>query len=66
MVLTNVLGNGVSTRGIKVTTDSGWFAVRPSGAENRYKVCAESLRDTDHLVQIQAETRGVVDAALQG
>jgi len=49
-----------------VTTDSGWFAARPSGTEDKYKIYAESLRDADHLAQIQAEAREVVDAALQG
>ena len=65
-VLTNAPGNGALIGGIKVTTDSGWFAARPSGTEDKYKIYAESLRDADHLAQIQAEAREVVDAALQG
>ena len=65
-VLTNAPGNGAPIGGIKVTTDSGWFAARPSGTEDKYKIYAESLRDADHLAQIQAEAREVVDAALQG
>ena len=51
---------------MKVTTENAWFAARPSGTEDVYKIYAESLRDADHLAQIQAEAREVVDAALQG
>lgn len=65
-VLTNAPGNGAPIGGIKVTTDSGWFAARPSGTEDKYKIYAESLRDADHLAQIQTEARDVVAAALQG
>ena len=65
-VLTNAPGNEAPIGGIKVTTDSGWFAARPSGTEDKYKIYAESLRDADHLAQIQAEAREVVDAALRG
>ena len=64
--MTNAPGNEAPIGGIKVTTDSGWFAARPSGTEDKYKIYAESLRDADHLAQIQAEAREVVDAALRG
>ena len=64
-VLTQAPGNGAAVGGIKVTTDSGWFAARPSGTEDKYKIYAESLRDPGHLAQIQQEARQVVDAALQ-
>lgn len=64
-VLTNAPGNGAAIGGIKVTTDSGWFAARPSGTEDKYKIYAESLKDADHLRQIQSEAKDVVDAALR-
>ena len=65
-ILTEAPGNGAAIGGIKVTTASGWFAARPSGTEDKYKIYAESLRDAGHLAQIQAEAKVVVDAALQG
>ena len=64
-VLTDAPGNGAAIGGIKVTTDSGWFAARPSGTEDKYKIYAESLKDADHLQRIQAEAKHVVDAALE-
>ncbi len=63
-VLSKAPGNGATIGGIKVTTDSGWFAARPSGTEDKYKIYAESLRDADHLAQLQAEAKDVVNAAL--
>ncbi|MGA2490281.1 MAG: phosphoglucomutase (alpha-D-glucose-1,6-bisphosphate-dependent) [Anaerolineales bacterium] len=51
--------------GIKVVTDKGWFAARPSGTENVYKIYAESFVSEDHLSQIQAEAQAIVDAALK-
>ncbi|MCW4355438.1 phosphoglucomutase (alpha-D-glucose-1,6-bisphosphate-dependent) [Hoyosella sp. YIM 151337] len=65
-ILTKAPGNGQSLGGLKVCTDSGWFAARPSGTEDVYKIYAESFRDRDHLSQIQAEARAVVSAALGG
>ena len=50
--------------GLKVTTENGWFAARPSGTEDAYKIYAESFRGRDHLTQIQSEAREIVAAAL--
>ncbi|MDU5843615.1 MAG: phosphoglucomutase, alpha-D-glucose phosphate-specific, partial [Cutibacterium avidum] len=52
--------------GIKVITENAWFAARPSGTENKYKIYAESLRDAAHLAAVQTEAREIVDKALQG
>ncbi len=62
--LTEAPGNGASIGGLKVTTESAWFAARPSGTEDVYKIYAESFRGPDHLAQVQAEARDVVGAAL--
>ncbi|MEQ3549329.1 phosphoglucomutase (alpha-D-glucose-1,6-bisphosphate-dependent) [Pseudonocardia nematodicida] len=62
--LTRAPGNDAPIGGLKVTTDSGWFAARPSGTEDVYKVYAESFRGPDHLELIQSEAREVVSAAL--
>jgi len=62
--LTHAPGNGAAIGGLKVTTASAWFAARPSGTENVYKIYAESLRGADHLAQVQAEAKLVVDAVL--
>jgi phosphoglucomutase len=64
-VLTHAPGNGAAIGGLKVATASGWFAARPSGTEDVYKVYGESFQGPDHLAQIQQEARGVVSAALQ-
>ena len=50
--------------GLKVATENGWFAARPSGTEDVYKIYAESFRGPEHLAQIQEEARDVVSAAL--
>ena len=63
-VLTEAPGNGAAIGGLKVTTASGWFAARPSGTENIYKIYAESFRGADHLRRILAEAKTIVDAAL--
>ncbi len=63
-VLTNAPGNGAAIGGLKVTTESGWFAARPSGTEDVYKIYGESFRGPEHLAQIQEEARSVVSAAL--
>jgi phosphoglucomutase len=62
--LTEAPGNGARIGGLKVTTDSAWFAARPSGTEDVYKIYAESFQGPDHLAQVQAEAREVVSAAL--
>ena len=64
--LTTAPGNGAAIGGLKVTTESGWFAARPSGTEDVYKIYAESFKGAEHLGQIQAEARDVVGAALAG
>ncbi len=63
-VLTRAPGNGAEIGGIKVCTESGWFAARPSGTENTYKIYAESLRGEEHLRQIQAAARELVTRVL--
>jgi phosphoglucomutase len=65
-VLTSAPGNGAPIGGLKVATDSGWFAARPSGTEDVYKIYAESFGGPDHLARIQEEARAVVSAALKG
>ena len=62
--LTEAPGNGAAIGGLKVTTDSAWFAARPSGTEDVYKIYAESFRGPDHLAKVQEEARAVVSAAL--
>jgi len=64
-ILTNAPGNGAAIGGIKVTTASGWFAARPSGTEDKYKIYAESLLSPDHLARIQDEAKQVVADALR-
>jgi phosphoglucomutase len=59
-ILTTAPGNGESIEGLKVITDEGWFAVRPSGTEAVYKLYAESFRDRAHLERIQAEAQALV------
>ncbi|HYO36410.1 MAG TPA: phosphoglucomutase (alpha-D-glucose-1,6-bisphosphate-dependent) [Geodermatophilus sp.] len=62
--LTEAPGNGASVGGLKVTTENAWFAARPSGTEDVYKVYAESFRGPEHLARVQEEARAVVSAAL--
>jgi phosphoglucomutase len=64
--LTEAPGNGAAIGGLKVTTDNAWFAARPSGTEDVYKIYAESFKGPDHLAQVQDEAREVVTAALSG
>jgi len=59
-ILTNAPGNGESIGGLKVVTDNGWFAVRPSGTEDVYKLYAESFHDRAHLARIQREAQALV------
>ncbi|MGZ4620236.1 MAG: phosphoglucomutase, alpha-D-glucose phosphate-specific, partial [Frankiaceae bacterium] len=63
-VLDKAPGNGAPIGGIKVITDAAWFAARPSGTEDVYKIYAESFRGADHLQQVLADAQTVVDAAL--
>jgi phosphoglucomutase len=62
--LTAAPGNGAPIGGLKVVTENGWFAARPSGTEDVYKIYAESFRDREHLRRIQEEARSIVSAAL--
>ena len=64
--LTTATGNGAPIGGLKVTTASGWFAARPSGTEDVYKIYAESFQGPNHLARIQDEARRVVANALRG
>ncbi len=62
--LTEAPGNGAKIGGLKVVTENAWFAARPSGTEDVYKIYAESFNGRDHLAQVQEEAREVVSAAL--
>jgi phosphoglucomutase len=62
--LTEAPGNGARIGGLKVTTENAWFAARPSGTEDVYKIYAESFLGPEHLAQVQSEARQVVSAAL--
>jgi phosphoglucomutase len=62
--LTTAPGNGAPIGGLKVITESGWFAARPSGTEDVYKLYAESFRGPEHLALIQEQARAVVAAAI--
>jgi phosphoglucomutase len=63
-VLTHAPGNDAALGGLKVVSQNGWFAARPSGTENIYKIYAESFRDAKHLQRLIAEAQAIVDAAL--
>jgi phosphoglucomutase len=63
-MLTRAPGNGAPIGGLKVDSASGWFAARPSGTEDIYKIYAESFQGEDHLQRILEEAQGIVDAAL--
>jgi phosphoglucomutase len=62
--LTVAPGNGAPIGGLKVTTESAWFAARPSGTEDVYKIYAESFKGPDHLAQVQDGAREVIADAL--
>ena len=64
--LTAAPGNGAAIGGLKVTTEAGWFAARPSGTEDVYKLYAESFKGPDHLAVIQDEAKAIVATALGG
>jgi len=63
--LTNAPGNGALIGGLKVTTENGWFAARPSGTEDIYKIYAESFKGEEHLKQIQAQAKAIVSEAFK-
>lgn len=63
--LTRAPGNGADIGGLKVVTKNGWFAARPSGTENIYKIYAESFLGREHLAKVQAEAQAIVDAAFR-
>ncbi|MBN1613809.1 MAG: alpha-D-glucose phosphate-specific phosphoglucomutase [Deltaproteobacteria bacterium] len=63
--LSHAPGNGEAIGGIKVSTQQGWFAARPSGTEDVYKVYAESFRDRNHLERIQREAQRIIDMAFR-
>ncbi|MEV0621109.1 phosphoglucomutase (alpha-D-glucose-1,6-bisphosphate-dependent) [Nonomuraea sp. NPDC050404] len=65
-VRTSAPGNGAKLGGVKVSTRSAWFAARPSGTEDVYKIYAESFKGPDHLAKVQEEARSLVSAALEG
>lgn len=62
---TEAPGNGAAIGGLKVTTDNAWFAARPSGTEDVYKIYAESFKGDEHLAQVQQQAREVVGAVLK-
>ncbi|MFG1710111.1 phosphoglucomutase (alpha-D-glucose-1,6-bisphosphate-dependent) [Nonomuraea sp. M3C6] len=63
-VQTSAPGNGAALGGVQVSTRSAWFAARPSGTEDVYKIYAESFKGPDHLAKVQEEARSLVSAAL--
>ncbi|MED7955137.1 MULTISPECIES: phosphoglucomutase (alpha-D-glucose-1,6-bisphosphate-dependent) [unclassified Streptomyces] len=65
-VLTEAPGNGAAIGGIKVCTENAWFAARPSGTEDVYKIYAESFQGPDHLARVQEEARTLVNEVLAG
>lgn len=64
-ILTDAPGNGAPIGGLKVAAASGWFAVRPSGTEDIYKIYAESFRGADHLAHVVEQAQTLVNAALE-
>ena len=64
--LSQAPGNGAAVGGVKVVTENAWFAARPSGTEDVYKIYAESFLGAEHLKLVQAEAKALVDAALAG
>ena len=63
--LTEAPGNGAPIGGLKVVTENGWFAARPSGTEDIYKIYAESFKGEEHLAKLQAEAKEIVSAAFE-
>ncbi|MGK8556022.1 phosphoglucomutase (alpha-D-glucose-1,6-bisphosphate-dependent) [Nocardia gipuzkoensis] len=65
-VLTRARGNGAPLGGLKVTTENAWFAARPSGTEDKYKIYAESFHGPEHLAEVQTAAEELVGRALSG
>jgi len=63
--LTEAPGNGASIGGLKVITENGWFAARPSGTEEVYKIYTESFKGPEHLAQIQQEAQSIVNSVFK-
>ena len=63
-ILTHAAGNGAAIGGLKVTTPNAWFALRPSGTEDIYKIYVESFEGADHVQRIVGEVEGIVDGIL--
>lgn len=64
-IIVNASGNGAAIGGLKVSTENAWFAARPSGTEDVYKIYAESFRGPDHLAQVQGAAKDLVNEALR-
>jgi phosphoglucomutase len=62
-ILTNAPGDGQPIGGVKVVSEGGWFAARPSGTEEIYKIYAESFRSREHLARIQEEAKQIIGRA---
>ncbi|NMB22290.1 MAG: phosphoglucomutase, alpha-D-glucose phosphate-specific, partial [Corynebacterium sp.] len=62
--LTRAPGNDAPLGGLKVATENGWFAARPSGTEDKYKIYAESFKGEEHLKQVQEEAQALVSQVL--
>jgi len=62
--MTSAPGNNAAIDGLKIATESGWFAARPSGTEDVYKIYAESFKDAAHLDALVGEAQNLVDAAI--
>lgn len=65
-ILSHAPGNDQAIGGLKVMTENGWFAARPSGTEDIYKIYAESFIGDDHLKQLVVEAQALVDGAIAG
>jgi len=63
-VLTHAPGNNAAIGGLKVSTQNGWFAARPSGTENVYKIYLESFISEEHLAKLETEAKALVDSVL--
>ncbi len=63
-ILTHAPGNGAALGGLKVVTESAWFAARPSGTENVYKIYGESFKGDAHLREVQVAAKELVDSVL--